>query len=122
MRSPTPLLGLLVATALAVACSSGTTNGSLGFNVADSLLVLDPLNPASGYILLSSGTGNCAALQSGAGLVPDVITVGNLSYLIILIGALDANGDYVALTAGSYSILDPTASFNVPGLLANAED
>jgi hypothetical protein len=123
MRSPTPALAVLAATVLGlVACSSSsTTNGSLGFTVAESLLVLDPLDSSSGYVILSSGTGNCPALQSGGSLISANVTVGNVSYLVILLGAVDANANFIALTAGDYTILDPTASFNPPGLLANAE-
>jgi hypothetical protein len=121
MRSTTRALRVLVATSLGlVACSSSTTNGTLGFNVADSLLVLDPNNASSGYVVLSSGTGNCAALQAGAGVVPPFVQVGSVSYLIILLGLVDASGNFIALTAGSYPILDPNTNFNPPGPLANA--
>lgn len=114
-------LCFLVATSVSlVACSSDTVNtGTLGFTIADSLLVLDPNDATSGYIVLSGGTGTCAALQSGLALVQGT-DVGSLSYLYILLGALDANSDFITLTAGSYTILDPSASFSPPGLVANA--
>jgi len=123
MRIPSPALGVLVATALGfVACSSTTvTNGSLNFTVAESILVLEPDNPTIGYVVLSQGTGLCPALQSGLTIIPPQI--GNYEYLFILLGALDANANLLPLTAGSYTIIDPTdtnAPFNPPGLLANA--
>jgi hypothetical protein len=121
MRRPVRALGLLLATSVCLfACSSDSTNpGTLGFSIADSLLVLDPNDATSGYVVLSSGTGTCAALQSGLALV-QATQVGNLNYLYILLGALDANNNFIPLTAGSYSILDPSASFSPPGLVANA--
>jgi hypothetical protein len=122
MPSPTRALGFLIAVALGlVACSSGTTVGSLGFIVADSLLVVDPFNAASGAVVLSSGTGTCAALQSGAGLIPPFVQVGNLSSFIIELGVVDASGTtYLPLTAGSYPIIDANSNFTPPGPLANA--
>lgn len=120
MRSVRRGVGLLVATSLGLfACSSSTTSGSLAFNVAESLLVLDPDNAASGYVVLSNATGNCAALQSGLTLFEN-FQIGNLRYVIFLLGQQDANSNYVALTAGTYTILDPSQSFNPPGLIANA--
>lgn len=123
MRSPTRALGLLVAVGLGlVACSSDTTtNGSLNFTVAESILVLEPDNATIGYAVLSGGTGTCAALQSGVTLIP--AQVGGLDYVYILLGQLDAQANLLPLAAGSYTIINPTdpnASFTPPGLLANA--
>lgn len=120
MRSVRRGLGLLLVTSFGLsACSSSTTNGTLAFTVADSVLVLDPTNAASGYVVLSSGTGTCTALQSGLTLFGN-IQIGHLSYLIFLLGRVDASGTFVALTAGTYTILDPSQSFSPPGLIANA--
>jgi len=123
MRMPAPELGLLVATALGfLACSStSVTNGSLNFTVAESILVLEPDNATVGYVVLSQGTGLCPALQSGLTVIPPQI--GNFEYFFILVGVVDANANPLPLTAGSYTIIDPTdpnASFTPPGLLANA--
>jgi hypothetical protein len=121
MRSPTRAFGFLVAASVGLlGCSSDTVNnGALGFTVAESLLVLDPLDAASGYVVLSQGTGTCAALNTGVTLIP-ATQVGNMSYVIFLLGEVDANSNFIPLTAGSYPILDPSATFNPPGLLSNA--
>jgi hypothetical protein len=118
MRNAHSMLGMLaLASAGLFACNSATmTNGSLGFTVAESLLVLETEN--AGFVLLSSATGNCDALKSGVPLGQ----VANTDYLVILLGVLDTSGNFVALTAGSYTVIDPSASFNPPGLLANAAD
>jgi hypothetical protein len=123
MRSPTRALGLLVATFFGlIACSSDTiTDGSLGFTVAESILVLEPDNATIGYAVLSGGTGTCAALQSGVTIIP--AQVGGLDYVYILLGQLDASANLLPLAAGSYTIINPTdpnSSFTPPGLLANA--
>jgi hypothetical protein len=119
MRRAKRVLGLMVAASVGLSCNSSTTPATLQFNVAESLLVLDPNDASSGYVLLSSGTGACAALQSGLTVFGNA-QVGNFDYVILLLGQLDAAGQFVALTAGTYGILDPTASFNPPGLIANA--
>ncbi len=100
-------LGLFaLASAGLFACSSGTTpSGSLSFQVAESLLVLDPNDPAYAYALLSNGTGNCAALQAGVQL--EQIGGTNYNYLDVDFISVDAAGDYAAVTAGSYSMIDP---------------
>ena len=120
MRGVTRVLGLLAVASFGLfACSPSTTTGTLNFGVAESLLVLDPNNAASGYVVLSEGTGTCAALQSGLTILGNA-QIGNLSYLAFLLGQLDANDNYVALNAGTYTIIAPTDSFNGPGLISNA--
>lgn len=118
---------LLLASTVFWACSSdSTTNGSLGFSIAESVLVLEPDDATFGYVVLSSGTGTCSALQSGLTLIPSQI--GNLEYVLILLGALgtpegNSPPPVLPLTAGSYTIVDPNdpnANFTPPGLLANS--
>ena len=100
------------------ACSSSTvTQGELGFTVAESLLVLYPENAADGYVLLSAATGTCAALQTGASVVVNA-EVANLDYLAILLGAYDANGDPLPLSAATYTVVDPSTGGTPPGLFA----
>lgn len=107
---------LALASAGLLCCSSSTSKGTLGFTVAESLLVLKPSDPTFGYALLSSGTGNCAAVQ--AGIAPG--QVGSMNYLFVIFSSLDVNGNLGPLTAGSYSVLDPngTNSPNLPALVA----
>ncbi|MGO8971422.1 MAG: hypothetical protein ACLQDQ_17845 [Myxococcaceae bacterium] len=123
MRIGTWTLALLALTSAGlVACSSSTSTTSLNFTIAESLLVLEPEDPTVGFALLSGGTGTCAALQSGVSFGVNIVPpqIGNLSYLLILLGNLDANGNAIALTAGSYTVVDPnTGSFTPPGLLSN---
>jgi hypothetical protein len=124
-RGPMRAFGFLVAASLTLfACSSDSTStGSLGFAIADSILVLEPDDATKGYVVLSSGTGTCAALQSGLTLIPS--QVGNLDYVLVLLGVDDASQPPrpLPLTAGSYTIVDPTdpnGGFTPPGLLANS--
>jgi hypothetical protein len=124
MRSATWMLGLTALTCAGlVACSSSTTSttpGTLGFTVAESLLVLFPDDPTSGFALLSGGTGTCAALQSGIDVV-NTVEIANFAYVAFLLGELDANGNSLPLGGGTYTIVDPNGgTFTPPGLLANA--
>jgi hypothetical protein len=118
MRSAKWVLAMLAVTSAGlVACSSDTvTDGTLSFNIAESLLVLYPDFPTTGFVLLSSGTGNCAATQAG---VPTT-EVGNVDYVVFPLGQLDANGANLPLTGGNYTIVDPSTNLNSAGLFAFA--
>ncbi|MGO9831394.1 MAG: hypothetical protein ACLPJH_14745 [Myxococcaceae bacterium] len=124
MPTWTRMLALLVlGSAGLAACSSSTSNGTLNFTIAESLLVLEPEDPTVGFALLSAGTGNCAALQSGVSFGVNIVPpqISNLAYMLILLGNLDSSGNSIALTAGSYTVVDPdTGTFTPPGLLSNA--
>ncbi len=120
------LLALVVSSAELVGCSSSTPPmGAISFNISESLLVLYPGNPTIGYAVLSSGTGNCPMLQSGVQLYPPLEAgIGEMSYLVILLGALDSAGNAtLPVVAGNYTIVDPTgstsSSFTPPGLASN---
>lgn len=100
-------LALLAITSAGLfACSSSTSQGALTFTVAESLFVFQPDDATSGYVLLSNAIGNCAALQKGI----QPVEIGNTSYLLILLGQLNAQGQFAPLTAGTYNILDPNSS------------
>ncbi len=118
MRSTGWVLGMLgLVSAGLFACSSNTiTNGTLAFGIAESLLVLYPESPSQGYVLLSSGTGTCAAQQAG---VP-FGGVAGLDSVIFPLGQLDAAGHNLPLAAGTYTIVDPSTSLKTAGLYAFA--
>jgi len=109
------LCALAVATSGLLACAPSVTNGTLGFTVVESLLILEPEDSAAGYVLLSGGIGTCPALQAGG--LPD--NFANLNYLVISIFSVDANQDYAALTAGTYTVYDPSSGpSSFPALFA----
>jgi hypothetical protein len=119
MRGTGWKLGVAGAACMAVvACSSTTvTDGTLPFTVQEGLLLLLASDPTRGAVGLGSTTGNCPAFQQGA----DFSQIADSGFLYFLLGQLDGNDNPVPLTAGTYTILDPNnASFNGPGLLANA--
>jgi hypothetical protein len=102
-----------------VACSSDSvSNGSLGFSVAESLLVLFPEDPTSGYALLSSGTGTCAALQTGVTVAGDA-EIASLGYLLVPLAQVDASNTPLPLAATTYTIVDPAnPTASPPGAFA----
>jgi len=120
MRAASWKLGVLgAACAGVIACSSSTnvTDGTLPFSIAEGLLLLVPEDPARGAVALSATTGTCPVFQQGA----DFSQFANASFLYFLLGELDAKDNPLPLDGGTYTILDPNnASFNGPGLLANA--
>jgi hypothetical protein len=118
MRSSKWVLAMLaVASGGLFACGSDSiTDGTLAFTIAEGLLVLYPDAPTTGYALLSSGTGNCAATQAG---VPPT-GIGNLDFVVFPLGQLDANGNNLPLTGGNYTIVDPSTNLNSAGLFAFA--
>jgi hypothetical protein len=115
------LATVVVASAGVLACSSSTvSNGTLGFNVAESLLVLFPDAPEYGFVLMSSGTGNCPVLQSGVSIPYG--QVSNLDYVLFELGVYAADGGIQPLSAGTYTVVDPndsSATFTPPGLVSN---
>jgi hypothetical protein len=111
------LVTLAVASAEFLGCSNSTSDGTLAFPIAESLLVVLPSDPTHGSVVLSSGTGTCAHLQSGLNF--DQIASSN--FLYFLLEQLDASNAPQPLTGGGYTILDPdNSSFNGPGFIANA--
>lgn len=119
MRRASWVLGMLgvagVASAGLFACSSNTVSpGTLAFGIAESLLVLYPERPSQGYVLLSSGTGTCAAQQAGVAFGQ----VASLDTVVFPLGLLDAAGKNLPLTAGTYTIVDPSMTLNTAGLFA----
>lgn len=111
------LVALAVASAGSFGCSSSTSDGTLSFTIAESLLVSLPSDPTRGSVVLSSRTGTCAHLQSGLNF--DQIASSNFLYFPL--EQLDANNAPLPLTGGGYTILDPNnSSFNGPGFIANA--
>jgi hypothetical protein len=120
MRRASWILGMLAAASAALfACSTDITPGTLGFTVAEGLLVLYPEDSTAGYALLSSGTGTCASLQAGNTVVP-AADVAGLSYLYMPLGNFDANSNLLTLSAGTYNVADPNGTFSVPSLVAYA--
>jgi hypothetical protein len=124
MRSVWWMLGMLAVTSAGLsACSSDSiANGTLGFTVAESLLVLYPEDPTFGVALLSEGTGTCAALQSGVtmGITPSAgaAEVAGLEYLYIPIEQVDVNNNALPLAAATYTVFDPTVGTSPPGFFA----
>ena len=108
-------LGLLAVTSAGLfACSSSTSpNGQLGFTVSESLLVLEPENPAFGYVLLTSGTNTCPALQTGL----ETDQIGNYDFQVFVLFNVDASGDYASLASATYSVEDPSQNPPTPPAL-----
>lgn len=98
------LLGVLsVVSAAVIACnqSPSITNTTLGFNIAESLLVVLEGDPTLGTVILSSTAGNCSSYQ--AGLNPDNILSSD--FLTFSLQVQDSVGGYLPLTAGTYNIV-----------------
>jgi hypothetical protein len=109
MRRTLWTVGALALFAVAVAaCSSPSISDSqLGFNIVESLLLVSASDNTVGTVVLGSTAGNCPLFQEGA----DFLQIGSTDFLTFQMESLAPDLlTYLPLTAGTYTILMPSAT------------